>query len=94
MSKQDILYAVWGETGEYDDHVDWVVAVYKSEAEAVKHRDRAKTREGEFRKENAGEFCFSSEKFRAFMGELDPDGRIDDETQYTVGQVSLRSKAP
>ena len=34
------VYVVWGETGEYSDRCEWIVAVYASKSEALRHLAR------------------------------------------------------
>ncbi len=80
------VYLVWGATGEYADHRDWVVCAYATEAEATLHAERAQARAAALMVEY-------SHWSRIPLGANEWDPRMDVDytgVTYTCGAVELK----
>lgn len=88
------IYIVFGRTGEYSDRNEWPVVAYPSEAEAVKHTERANDwlrRRGWL----LGESIVDRSKFEYGTNPYDPNCSIDyTGTDYVAVKLPLKARAP
>ena len=108
-------WVVYGSTGEYSDHQEWMVCAYvgkDAETKATRHADRAAERVKQREKAECehgiplAEWCGecsdlesnprTSDAFRVWMGDLDPNGGNYGTTtaDFCALRVPIRSRVP
>lgn len=95
MGKERDLWVVSGETGEYSDHVEWIVAVYLDQDMAERHKAAAQARANEIVAYRHSDEYYESYEYDdapKMYSRFDPrlvDRSIYDEIKYHVHKETL-----
>lgn len=80
------IYILIGETGEYADQRNWIVAAYTNRGEVEKHKEEAQ--------EWADKFDYWDFDFKAHPN-LDPKAKLDHNgITYEITTIELRTESP
>lgn len=103
------IYVVYGQTGEYSDHTEWLVCAYEDKVKAERHADLAAARakawldetcEHGITRRHGCSTCqwwrWSTSAFQAHMEALDPLAQVEGYvgTDYVALPVEVRTEVP
>ncbi len=87
MTTIDTIWLVHGSTGQYSDHMEWIVCGYKTEEEAKRHSELAQARADELNRDYANRWHLpkGANEWDSFM-RTDYNG-----TRYTYSMVEVKT---
>lgn len=95
MQDKGEIYIVYGELGEYSDHMEWNVAAFTDEGEAEKFKSRLQEEyhrvRSLFSAERSETGMWPDEDDPKYKVDKDPDARIGSsyETSYNIQPIKL-----